>query len=270
MFGSNTAGGAVGVFTRQITHMMRIRGAPGRNAHGHITDVVDRVPGEATMDSATAELFITKLHTGGLNSLYPFRLVVPGQSAFIIAFDASIDGYGWTAYQYTGLINRLKETSDYSQLYGPNRIRNQRTDAELQAQVEDCRIVNDNFMGGFTAFQLALRVSEYAHTAPKRRPGEVVRNAMVVEDPNTLRPSDVSFRVKNGEVYPATALMQQADILLSEVDTILIKLKAAKNITNGTTEIVTYATGTKWWLDKFVGTQLFWCQWARWDRGDIY
>jgi len=127
-----------------------------------------------------------------------------------------------------------------------------------------------SFLGGFTAFQLALRISEYAHTPSKRRPGEVVRAAMVVEDPNTLRPNDVSFRLKNGEVYTASMLMHYADIKLSEVDTILVKLKAAKNITNGTTEIVTYATGTTWWLDKFIGMHLVWCQWARWQRGDIY
>ena len=67
-------------------------------------------------------------------------------------------------------------------------------------------------------------MSEYAHIPPMRHPGGVIRNAMVMEDHNLLRASEVSFRLNNGKVYLASTLRRHADMVLSEVD----KLKATK------------------------------------------
>jgi hypothetical protein len=126
------------------------------------------------------------------------------------------------------------------------------------------------FLGGMTAFQLALRLSEYCHTAPKKRQGEVKAHLQVLIDENTLRPDDVSFRLKDGTVYGAVDVQHYANLRLDEVDTILFKLRGAKNIVNGVTEVISYPVGTTWWLDKLIGLHLTFCIWSRWEPGDIY
>lgn len=125
------------------------------------------------------------------------------------------------------------------------------------------------FLGALSAFQLALRLSEYAHTPPQRRVWETSKRFRVVEDYNTLRPDDVSFRLTDGTILEAGVLRGYAGLVLEDVDAIRFKLRAAKNI-NGTTEEAVYAKGTTWWIDRFIVLHITWCVWARWEPEDIY